>query len=138
MTQRNSIIGLAAASGAVAVLALAACASNPVPDEKIAVAHASLQHAEQAGAQQAAPVEMQSANEKLQRAEDAARKHKGQDAIALADQANVDAQLAEATAQQKRAQQAASQLDQSLAALRQQAQSAPPPAPAPAPQQQMQ
>ncbi|HEY3850497.1 MAG TPA: DUF4398 domain-containing protein, partial [Steroidobacteraceae bacterium] len=91
-----------AAAGTAAVLALAACASSPIPNEKIAVAKDSVQRAEQSGAQELAPVELSAARDKLQRAEKAAADRDAQPAAMLAEQANVDAQLAEATAQEHR------------------------------------
>src|SRR5271170_6070817 len=45
--------------------AVAAYGSNPVADEKIAVAKASLERAENSGAPQAAPVELATAKDKL-------------------------------------------------------------------------
>jgi hypothetical protein len=126
-----------AAAGAALMLALAACASSPIPDEKIAVAKASVQHAEQSGAQELAPVELSTARDKLQRAEKAAADHDAQPATMLAEQADVDAQLAEATAQQHRSHKAETELEASLRALREQANESQPPAsppPAPAPQ----
>jgi len=103
---------------ALTPLALGACASNPVPDEKIAVAQAAVQHAVTAGAPQLAPVDLSAAQDELREAQAAAAKHRGADAIALAERANVDAAVAEATAQEKRSHQAASELDSSLEALR--------------------
>jgi Domain of unknown function (DUF4398) len=108
----------AAAFAATAVV-LAACASNPAADEKIAVAKASLQRAEGSGAPEFAPVEMAAARDKLARAEKANTDRNLQPAILLADQANVDAQLAEATAQQQRSSKAATEFDASMQALRQ-------------------
>jgi hypothetical protein len=110
------------ATGAALGLALmtaAGCATTPVPLEKIAVAKASLQHAEQSGAPEFAPVEMAQARDKLSRAEKAAADHDAQPATELADQANVDAQLAEATAQEKKSHKAAMEFDASMQALRQ-------------------
>jgi hypothetical protein len=98
---------------------LAACASNPAADEKIAVAKASVQRAEGSGAPEFAPVEMASARDKLARAEKANADRNLQPATMLAEQANVDAQLAEATAQQQRASKAATEFDTSMQALRQ-------------------
>lgn len=109
----------AVAAGAVATLALGACASNPVPDEKVAVAQAAVQHAQSAGAADLATVELAAAQDKLKEAQAAAAKHRGRDAIALAERANVDAEVAEATAQEKHSQQAANEVDASLEALRQ-------------------
>jgi hypothetical protein len=109
--------GVAAFAATVAVLA--ACASNPAADEKIAVAKASLQRAEGSGAPEFAPVEMEAARDKLARAEKANADRNLQPAVLLADQANVDAQLAEATAQQQHSYKAATEFDASMQALRQ-------------------
>ncbi len=105
--------------GAAAVAALGGCASTPVPNEKIAVAQASLQRAEQNGAPEYAPVELATARDKLARAQAAAAHHDDLPATQLAEQANVDAQLAEATASEKQSAKAAAQFDASLQALRQ-------------------
>jgi hypothetical protein len=107
------------AAFAAAVVALAACASNPAADEKIAVAKASLQRAEGSGAPEFAPVELAAARDKLARAEKANADRSLKPATVLADQANVDAQLAEATAQQQRSYKAATEFDASMQALRQ-------------------
>ena len=121
-------------SGAcVAVVAtLAACASSPVPLEQLAVAKQSVQRAQEAGATEFAPVELSTARDKLQRAQAAAANHDGRTATMLADQANVDAQLAEATAREHKSHQAEMQLEASLQALRQAASQdqVPPPPPA--------
>jgi hypothetical protein len=103
---------------AVMVVGLAACASTPIPNEKIAVAKASVQRAEQAGAPELAPVELAAARDKLVRAEKAAASRDAQPATMLAEQANADAQLAEATARQKRSHKAAIEFDASMQALR--------------------
>lgn len=122
------------AVGAAVASALAACASSPIPSEKIAVARASVQRAEEAGATEFAPVELSTARDKLQRAENAAADHDAQPATMLAEQANVDAELAEATAREHRQHQAEMQLEASLQALRQEAaQSEVPPPPPPPP-----
>jgi hypothetical protein len=97
---------------------LAACVTTPIPNEKIAVAKASMQRAEQAGAPELAPVEMAAAREKLARAEQAAAARDAQPANQLAEQADVDARLAEATAQQQRSHKAAMEFDASMQALR--------------------
>jgi len=75
----------------------AAYAGSSVADENIAVAKAAVERAEQSGAPQSAPVELASARDKLARAEKANADHQRKPAIALADQANIDAQVAEAT-----------------------------------------
>jgi hypothetical protein len=114
---------------AAVVAALAACASGPVPLEQLAVAKESVQRAEQAGAPELAPVELAAARDKLQRAEQAGANHQGQSATMLADQANVDAQLAEATAREHKSHQAEMELEASLQALRQAASQDPAPPP---------
>ena len=97
---------------------LAACVTTPIPNEKIAVAKASMQRAEQAGAPELAPVEMAAARDKLARAEKAAANRDAQPATQLAEQANVDAELAEATARQQRSHKAAMEFDASMQTLR--------------------
>jgi uncharacterized protein DUF4398 len=103
-----------------AAIALSAgCVTTPVPNEKLAVAKSSVQRAEQSGAPELAPVEMAAARDKLARAEKAAADHDAAPATQLAEQANVDAQLAEATAQEKHSRKAATEFDANLQALRQ-------------------
>jgi hypothetical protein len=131
MTQR-----IICSSACVAVItALTACVSGPVPLEQLAVAKASVQRAEQAGATELAPVELSTARDKLQRAEQAAQNHQGQVATRLADQANVDAELAEATAREHKSHQAEMEMQASLQALRQESshEPAPPPVIVPVP-----
>ena len=106
------------AACAVIAIGLAACASTPIPNEKIAVAKASVQRAEQSGAPEFAPVEMAAARDKLARAEKAAIDREAEPANRLAEQANIDAQLAEATAQQQRSRKAAVEFDASMQTLR--------------------
>jgi hypothetical protein len=108
---------------AMAAGLLQACAATPnvAADEKIAVAKSSMQRAEQAGAPQEAPAELSAARDKLTQAQKSNDDHKGAPAAALADQANVDAQVAEATARANHSHKAATEFDASLEALRQQA-----------------
>ncbi len=96
----------------------AAQAANPVAEEKIAVAKASLQHAEQSGAPQLAPVELATARDKLARAEKALTGHDLKTATAMAEQANIDAQVAEESAVQQHSHAAATEFDTSMQALR--------------------
>ncbi len=117
----------------LALLALAvgtaAYAKDPIADEKIAVAKASVDRAEQSGAPQAAPVEMAAARDKLARAEKANLDHDIKPAAMWADQADIDARVAEATAQLQRSKNAADQFDASMQALRQESMRSTPPAP---------
>jgi hypothetical protein len=115
-TRHLSILGAAIA---LSLIVTAAYAGNRVADETIAVAKAALERAEQSGAPQAAPVELASARDKLARAEKANAHHRPKPAIALADQATIDAQVAEARAQKERAAKAAAEFDANMATLRQ-------------------
>ncbi len=101
---------------------VAGCASTPIPNEQIAVAKSSVQRAEQGGAPELAPVEMSTARQELASAEKAAADREALPATQWAEKANVDAQLAEATAQERRAHKAATEFDASMAVLRQETQ----------------
>ena len=116
-----SVAARIAASVSTAIW-LSACATNPVADEKIAVAKVSLQRAEQAGAPQAAPLELSAARDKLARAEKANTDRNLKPATEFAEEANIDALVAEATAQQQHSHKAAMDFDASLEALRQESQ----------------
>ena len=111
----KSNIAKHAVLGAAVALIVAGCASTPIPNEKIAVAKSSVQARRTSGAPELAPVEMAAARDKLARAEKAAADRDAQPATDLAEQANADAQLAEATAQEQRSHKAAMELDASHA-----------------------
>ena len=129
MNTKVSRLGMAAlaAVAAVAVGAAAYASNPPVADEKIAVAKASVQRAEQGGAPQAAPVELARARDKLARAEKANVARQMVPATMLAEQADIDAQVAEATAQQQRSHKAALEFDASMQALSQESMRSSPP-----------
>lgn len=118
---RMNILKLTRCAAAIAVTAvtLAACSSNPVADEKIAVAKASVQRAEASGAPEYAPVQLATARDELARAEKENADHDLQPATNLAEKANIDAQLAEATAQQQRSRKAAMESDSGMQTLQQ-------------------
>jgi len=97
---------------------IVACASAPPPVEKLAVAKSSIERAEQAQAAQFAQIELNSARNKFAAAQAAADKHDAQVAARLADQADVDAQLAESTARAKQQEQLVTEMDASLRDLR--------------------
>jgi hypothetical protein len=124
----STLIKRLAACVATAMVLTACATTSPVPDEKIAVAKASVQRAEGSGAPELAPVEMATARDKLARAEQANAAKRLLPASELADQANVDAQLAEADAQQQRSHKAAMEFDASMQALRQESMRSSPPA----------
>jgi len=94
-------------------LALAGCASMPPPVENLAVARSLVDQAQAAGATQFAPVELQRARDKLARADEASRRDRYADAKALAEEAEVDAELSLTRTRAAKAQQAAAQVEQS-------------------------
>lgn len=97
---------------------IVACASAPMPVDKLAVAKSSIERAEQAQAAQFAQVELASARNKFTAAQAAAEKRDGEVAARLADQAEVDAQLAESTARAKQQEQLVTEMEASLRDLR--------------------
>jgi Domain of unknown function (DUF4398) len=104
-------IGLAAA-------VMAGCASVPAPTEQIAVSKAAVANAVGAGGPEFAPAEMRTAQEKLDRANQAMAAQDYERARWLAEQAQVDAQLAVAKAGSAKAQQAANALQEDTRVLR--------------------
>jgi hypothetical protein len=98
-----------------------AYASDHIADDKIAVAKAAVEHAEENGAFAAAPVEMAAARDKLARAQRADADRHFKPAADLADQANIDAQVAEATAVSTRSRKAVAEFEAGLQTLRQEA-----------------
>jgi Domain of unknown function (DUF4398) len=87
------------AAGALALAALAGCTQAPVPQEALAVAEIAVARARTAGAERHAPVELTRAEEKLRAAHAAVRARANGRARTLAEQALVDAELAEVEAQ---------------------------------------
>ena len=108
---------LAAWFGA-AVLGLAACASAPVPTEQLAVTTAAVAQAVSAGGQELAPTEMSAARDKLVRAHLAVAAKDNEQALRLAQQAQVDAQLAGRKAEAMKARKAESELQEAARVLR--------------------
>jgi septal ring factor EnvC (AmiA/AmiB activator) len=97
---------------------IVACASAPLPVEKLTIAKMSIERAEQAQAAQFAQVELNTARAKLAAAQAAADKHDAEVAARMADQADVDAQLAESTSRAKQQEQLVTEMDASLRDLR--------------------
>lgn len=97
---------------------IVACASAPMPVEKLAVAKSSIDRAEQAQAAQFASVELNAARGKYAAAQSAVDKNDPVVAARMADQAEADAQLAEATARAKQQQQLVTEMEASLRDLR--------------------
>ncbi|WP_427501620.1 DUF4398 domain-containing protein [Methylomonas sp. MED-D] len=108
---------LTLASLAMASL-IAGCASVPPPTEQLAVSKAALNSATSAGGNEYAPISLRSAVLKMDAAERAMTQQEYLQARQLAEQAQVDAQLAAATARAAKAQKAASELGESNRVLR--------------------
>ncbi len=110
------------ATGLVLLSALAfglgACASPPMPTDQIAVSAAAIAHAEAAGGQTLAPAEMGMARDKMRRANLAVAAQTPTEARRLAQQAQLDALLAEAKAESAKAQKAADEVQAASRALR--------------------
>ena len=101
------------------VLGLSACASDKTPaTADVAVSRAAVANATSAGAADLAPAEMQSAREKLMRANQALAAKDYKTAQDLATQASADAQLAQSKANSSKATTAADELQQSIRTLR--------------------
>lgn len=97
----------------------AGCASIPPPTEQLAVSKAALSNASSAGGQQFAPVPLSLAIEKMDAAAKAMAVEDYVLARRLAEQAQVDAQLATVTSRSAKAQNAARELQESNRVLRQ-------------------
>lgn len=80
---------------AVVTIIMAGCASIPAPTEQFAVSHAAIASATRSGGNEYAPLELKSAMEKMERAEQAMQKENYLLAGRLAEQAQLDARLAE-------------------------------------------
>ncbi len=106
------------AVGALVALAIGGCASAPPATDKLAIAKRSIERAEQAGATQSAPTELSQARDKLAAADKASADHDAKTAVRLADQADADGRLAEAAAVASRSRRAATELDASVQAMR--------------------
>ena len=105
--------------GAAVLLGLAACASDKAPaTADVAVSRAAVANATSAGAADLAPAEMQSAREKLMRANQALAAKDYKTAQDLATQASADAQLAQSKANSAKATSAADELQQNIRMLR--------------------
>lgn len=104
--------------GAMAIVS--ACASQGErPLEALATAEANIVQAEQSGAAQSSPLELDEARKKLQAARAASEQDENVEARRLAEQASADAEFATAQARYAEVQAAAVELDESNEVLRQ-------------------
>jgi hypothetical protein len=109
---------LALTLAAATVLTMAACASEPVPTGKMAVAEASVKHATTSSTSDSAAAELQLATDKLAAARQALTSKNYERAGQLAEQADVDAQVAELHAQSARSRKAAQESQDAARVLR--------------------
>ncbi|MBA1431043.1 DUF4398 domain-containing protein [Pseudomonas fluorescens] len=104
---------------------LAGCASTPPPTEKISLARDAVGRALAAQATQFAPLEMKTAQDKLARMEQAFGEKHYVEVDALAEQIEVDANLAETKANTVRKQQVLKQAREGIQVLKQEMLNAP-------------
>jgi len=105
--------------GIAAAIFIAGCASNPGPIEQMATSRAALGNARSAGGNEFAPLQLKSATDKMDGAERAMKNKDYELARQLAEQAQVDAQLATAAARSAKAQKAADAVQEDSRVLRQ-------------------
>jgi Domain of unknown function (DUF4398) len=103
---------------AAVTLVMAACASTPPPTAQLAVSTAAVSSAGNAGGGEAAPAEMRMARDKLARANAAITAKDYDTARSLAQEAEVDAQLASVKARSGPASKAAAEVQDASRALR--------------------
>jgi hypothetical protein len=99
-------------------LMLGGCASTPEPVAEMATARSTVNSVEAVDVRQMAPVQLDRAQTKLERAEAALREENYDEARRLAQEAQADAQLAEALTEARIAQRNAEQIEQSIEILR--------------------
>jgi Domain of unknown function (DUF4398) len=100
-----------------ACVLLTACASTPPPTAQVAVSTAAVANAVSAGGPELAPMEMKSARDKLDRANVAMLAKNYDSALSLAQEAQVDAGVAQAKAQSVKARKAAEAVREDSRAL---------------------
>lgn len=114
---RIARLGIPALAVGAALLA-AACASAPPPTDQLAVSTAAVASAVSAGGGQSAAADLKMARDKLDRANLAMTANDHVLARSLAEEAQVDARLAEARAHAAKAQKAADELQEGRRVLR--------------------
>jgi 3-hydroxyisobutyrate dehydrogenase-like beta-hydroxyacid dehydrogenase len=97
---------------------LSSCAGLPPPTEQMAVSEAAISNAASAGSNEFAPLPLKSSRDKFENAERAMAAKDYLLARRLAEQAQVDAQLAAATSRSVKAQKAAAALQEDNRVLR--------------------
>jgi hypothetical protein len=113
-----TLSGMRNAAWCLAAFGIVACAATPLTAERLAAAQESIERAEGAEAANFAEVELSTARSKYAAAQAAADKRDADLAVLLAEQADIDAQLAEHTARAKQSEQLAAQMDSQMRDLR--------------------
>jgi hypothetical protein len=103
----------------VALTIMAGCASIPEPTEQMALSKNAVNNAISEGANEFAPVQLRSAMDKMDAAERAVAEEEYEDAKQLAEQAQVDAQLATSMARAGKAQKTVRELEEGNRTLQQ-------------------
>lgn len=96
---------------------LTGCASAPIPTEQFAVSQAAIENATSAGAPEYAPLEIKSARDKMSAAQRAINDKDYTAAAALAEEAAVDAKLAETKAASEKANKSVNDIKDNLRTL---------------------
>lgn len=125
MAGQNTTPWMAAALAICSSLLLSACASTPPPNSDITAADLAVRRAQEVNASEFAALEMKTARDKLQQARSIVDKEDEDSypkAARLAQQAQVDARLAESKARAAKAQQTEQELQKATEALREQRQ----------------
>lgn len=102
----------------IASMAIGCASKDPGPVAQLATTKAAISQAESENARKYAPVELNSAKEKLAQAEEAMRSKNHDQARRLAEQAEADAKLAESKAHSEKSMQAVEELQRSIRTLR--------------------
>ena len=113
-----NILPMIRISAAALALTLGGCASTPAPSEQMAVAEAAVQRASTSSTSETAASELKIATDKLAGARQAVINKDYDGARQLAEQAEVDAQVAELHAQSERSRKAAQESQDAARALR--------------------
>jgi Domain of unknown function (DUF4398) len=123
MKRHGRVFALTSGAAALAFAGALACSTPTQPAKEIGKAEVAVKSAEQDNqTQQAAGLEMTMAREKLERAKTAMRDGDREKAERLAEEAEVDAELARVKAESQSAQSAALELERSIQSLRGEAQ----------------
>ena len=120
MTVRTCILGTTAAL--VCIAACGCATQGPSPTEELTKARSMVQQADKGNAQRYAAADLQRAHDELNSADKAIAEKKNDDALAFAQRAQVDADLANARGNSGEAQKAAQEVSQGTDTLRQESQ----------------